>query len=225
MSESAYALIEKAMSDPNVPADKLSQVIAFHETQQTRAAMLEYLEAMSGLQGELPSVRKGSQTNMNTYATFDTTMDVVRPFFQKYGFSFATQPRARDDGQLEITSTIQHAGGHSVTTVVTASLDDSGKKSKIQQFGSTLKYVMRYNLVALLSISTHDGDDDDGTVLSYCTEGEALALEEFCKDNELDAARYFKYYAKVYKQPIASWGEFPAGSYDAVIKFMESQTK
>ena len=221
----AYELIDKAMSDPNVPPEKLEQIIGLHQREQARSAELEFFDNMSNLQGELPSIRKGSKTNMNTYATFDTTMDVLRPFFKKYGFSFSTKPRAREDGLLDIVSTIHHAGGHKETTEVTVPLDDSGKKSKIQQFGSSLKYVMRYNLVALLSISTHDGGDDDGIIITACTVGEALSMAEYCKEHGLDAAKYFKYYAKVYKQPIAAWEQFPAGSYDAVHDLMESHVK
>ena len=202
-TEVSYSLIDKAMSDSNVSSEKLAQVIGFYRVEKASEEEHLYLAAMSELQGDLPSIRKSSTTNMGAYANFDTTMDVLRPFFKQHSFSFSTKPRARDDGLLDIISTLSHAGGHRETIEVTVPLDDSGKKSKIQQFGSSLKYFMRYNLVALLSISTHEGDDDDGMMITACEPSEASSMEEFCKANDLDAARYFKYYAKVYKQPIA----------------------
>ena len=50
--------------------------------------------------------------------------------------------------------------GHSEAVSIAGPLDDSGQKNGIQQIGSTITYLERYTLMAIMGLAAHDQDDD-----------------------------------------------------------------
>ena len=55
---------------------------------------------------------------------------------------------------------VTHIKGHSEDTTLSGPPDDSGRKNNIQQIASTVSYLERYTLFALLGLASQDMDDD-----------------------------------------------------------------
>ncbi len=209
-------LIDKAISDPNVAIDKLQQLLEMQKSIMADDAERAFLRSFSKLQGELPSVKKGDKTQQSTYATFDDVMDVVRPIMADNGFSFTVKPKTMQDS-LEVEATLAHSDGHKEVSIMSLPFDTSGNKNNVQAIGSSLKYGMRYAVVALLAISTHDGSDTDGEGLhETISEDEASGLAALASSHGLGKGRIFGYYSKKLKRNINQWDMFPAGSFDEV---------
>lgn len=85
--------------------------------------------------------------------------DTVTPLMSRYGLSHSWSVM-QDGGTITVTCKIAHSAGHSETTTLTATPDESGNKNKIQAVGSTITYLQRYSLLSALGLGTNESDDD-----------------------------------------------------------------
>ena len=224
VSTGVLAIIERAVTNPEVDVAKMQQLLDMQMAIMAKEAEQAYFRDFPAMQAEFPSVKKEGQTQQSTYATFDDMNDATREARAKYGFSISFVPET-GDGFLKIKGTISHREGHQESTELTLPFDTSGNKNDVQAIGSSLKYGMRYCMMALLSISTHDGDDKDGVIDTFVSEGEAETLREYCLQHQLDAAKFYQFYSRHYARVISDWADFPAGAYDTVMAFMEEKAK
>ena len=216
--------IERMVLNPEVDADKMERLLTAQMLVMDRVAKGSFARDMALMQAEIPSVKKRGKSNNNTYATFDDLMDAVRMPAAKYGFSVSFVPDSSDGKNMTVTATITHHEGHEIKSVSTLPFDNSGSKNAVQAIGSAQKYGMRYALVGLLAISTHDNEDTDGEGLHHrVTETDARLLQEKASGYGLAHDRIFTYYSKVYKFPITTWEDFPSGSTEMVLAEIEKQ--
>ncbi len=173
------SMIERIAMDPNIPIERLEQMLAMKERLEDRQrdqlredreyeAKTAYFSAMSACQKELPVVtknRRNSHTNSN-YADLAAIEDQAMPVIYKHGFGVSFQPDGYNDlGELLIKWEISHSGGYVRNGIGAIPVDGAGAKGAVnktgtQAFGSTATYGRRYLLCMLFNIST--GDDRDG---------------------------------------------------------------
>jgi hypothetical protein len=173
------SMIERIAMDPNIPIERLEQMLAMKERMEDRQrdqlredreyeAKTAYFAAMSACQKELPVVtknRRNSHTNSN-YADLAAIEDQAMPIIYAHGFGVSFQPDGYNEiGELLIKWEISHAGGYVRNGIGAIPVDGAGAKGGInktgtQAFGSTATYGRRYLLCMLFNIST--GDDRDG---------------------------------------------------------------
>jgi len=169
------AMIERIAMDPNIPIDRLEQMLAMKERMEDRALEAEqrqskkaFFAAMSKCQAELPVVVK-NQKNDHTrskYADLAAIEQQAMPIIHKHGFAVSFQPDGYNDkGELRVLWEISHEEGHSRNGVGEIPVDNAGSQGRVnktgtQAFGSTATYGRRYLLCMLFNIST--GDDIDG---------------------------------------------------------------
>lgn len=95
------------------------------------------------------------------HATIGNVVQVVVPALAGFGFSHRWDVEQRD-GLVIVTCVITHRLGHSQSTTLMASPDNSGKKNAIQSIISTKTYLERHTLLAATGLATKDSEDDDG---------------------------------------------------------------
>ena len=211
------SVIEKAALDPNVDVGKMEQLLSMQIRIMDKQSEAAFTAAFSLMQAELPSVMRSAKSNNNTYATFDDLMDAVREPAARHGFAISFEPDTHD-GQMTIRAKISHRDGHKEVSTMTLPFETSGSKNAVQAIGSAQKYGMRYALVGMLGLSTHDGDDRDGDDLHYkITDPEADDLKLAADGYGLATGKIFGYYSKKFKCRIEDWGDLPAGSFDTVM--------
>ena len=215
-SDALVPLIEKALMSQDVDVAKMESLFNLQERAQALEARKAFIRDFALMQAEFPAIEKRAKTQQSKYATFDDINAATAPARAKYGFALSFIPEAKD-GFMTVTATLSHVGGHERSSPMTIPFDTSGNKNAAQAVGSAQKYCMRYCIVALLSISTFDGDDlDAANLYEQCTEGEAEGLRQECEGFGLNPQRMFGYYAKFYNRPISDWSDFPAGSFNTV---------
>ena len=159
-------VIERLAALPDVPMDKLRELIEMQERIIRQRAKAEFDAAFAAMQGELPTITERGEIKVDgklrsRYARFEDIMPIVRPIMARHGFGIRHRNERKDDGGLRIIGILSHRGGHSEEDVFECPPDVSGGKSPIQAIGSTRSYGMRYTAVSLLNIVTA-GVDTDG---------------------------------------------------------------
>ena len=139
--------------------DKLEKLMALQERWESNAAKKAYVSAMSNFRRECPPIAK-TRTGHNTkYAGLAETLDQIKNLLADCGLSHSWQTQ-QNDALVSVTCTVTHEGGHSESTSLSAAPDTSGSKNSIQAVGSTVSYLERYTLFAILGLASQDMDTD-----------------------------------------------------------------
>ena len=152
-------MIDRLLARPDVPVEKLEQMLALHQKIQADASRRSFLAAFAQLQSALPAAtRKGEGHNKKAYARYEDVASALREPFAKHGFShwFSIDQTA---DRVKITTCLGHRDGHVESTSLVLPLDTSGNKTPMHAFGSTISYGKRYGLLTITGIATDDDDD------------------------------------------------------------------
>lgn len=122
----------------------------------------ELVTALSAAQGAIKPAPKDAENPhlKSRYTTLDSIIETIKPALAANGLAF-TQLLAGDENGTALTTALFHSSGQWLST--TASFEaGTGHRgiNALQAFGSALTYMKRYQLAAMLGISS--GDDDDG---------------------------------------------------------------
>ena len=137
--------------------------------------MTNLIQALIKAQGEFPAVVKDS-TNphfKNRYADLDTVCSTVNPVLRVNGLIVVQT--AEGDG---LRTTLYHKSGESITGVQTL----HPAQDTPQGFHGAMTYARRYQILAMLGISS--SDDDDGNTASKKPENKPLAPTRHAEDND-----------------------------------------
>lgn len=201
-------MIEALIQRPDVPIEKLQQIVALHERIKADQARREYLDAFSRLQAEMPpAVRRGTGHNNKRYARFEDVIEAARGPLCRYGFSLSF--RVHHEGAVvRVTGVLGHAGGHQETTEMPLPADATGNKNNVQAWGSSISYGKRYVALTLLGIATDD--DDDGQKASGVITGEqAKVLAKLITETGTDIAKFLELGG------VESLSDIPAAQFEA----------
>lgn len=151
--------------------EQLEKLMVLQERYEANQARKAYIDAMSKFKAEPLKIVKnqfadygetsnGKQGAKYEYATLDQVTGVVCPAMSKYNLSHRWHTEQSEGGRITVTCIITHALGHSESTSLSGSPDDTGKKNNIQQVGSTVSYLQRYTLLAMTGLATEKQDTD-----------------------------------------------------------------
>jgi len=182
-----------------------------------------FAAAFVRMKPQLPRViktHKNDQTN-SLYAKLEDINQQLDPLLEKFGFGTATKIVAQSDTLITIRCELWHQQGHVEHTELSMPPDDSGiagkvNKTKPHAIASTVTYLKRVGLCALLNIST--GDDTDGnapdTKLSEEQVEEIRGMILQIKDGEMRFLKFMK---------VAAIEEITARQYRKAISALEEQ--
>jgi len=123
-------------------------------------AINDLAAALARAQATMPAAPKGGRNPHlgNRYTTLDDLVATVRVPLATNGLSFA---QLLDDGP-SLTTILMHISGQWIASTTPIDAMEPGKGTNaMQAYGSTLTYLRRYALAALLGVASDD--DDDGT--------------------------------------------------------------
>lgn len=182
--------------------DKVEKAMILQERWEANEARKAYHDAMAGFKAEPPEIEKDRHVKFQTakgtteyhHASLANVTDKINSALSLHGLS-AGWKVAQAEKQITVTCTITHRLGHSESTSLSASPDDSGSKNSIQAVGSTISYLSRYTLLALTGLATHD-QDDDGTGSGepeYITEEQAAGIKVMLSETGSDTVAFLKF--------------------------------
>lgn len=145
--------------EQNADLDKLEKLMELQERWDATNARKSYVAAISAFRSECPAIEKTRKAHNSMYAGLAESIEAIKDVLSRHGLShsWATDQK---DGLVTVTCTVTHVEGHHESTSLSAAPDTSGSKNSIQAIGSTVSYLQRYTLYALLGLASKDQDTD-----------------------------------------------------------------
>lgn len=157
--------VVQAVTQQDCGVDALERLMALQERHEAREAKRAFDAARVRLLSDLPplvapdrevSIPRGARYR---YASLPQIMSTVMPALKRHGFavSWRTDETERD---IEVTCVLSYCG-HDETCSRRAPPDNRGNKSQVQAGQSTVTYLQRHTLLALIGVVTGDAPDAD----------------------------------------------------------------
>ena len=124
-------------------------------------SIAELATALAAAQVNFGAVGKTGKNPMfkSDYSTFDDIIGAARKPLSDAGLSYVQMLDALD-GAPALTTTLMHASGEWIeSTTPVVSISGNRGTNEVQAFGSTLTYMKRYALAAMLGMASDEDDD------------------------------------------------------------------
>jgi hypothetical protein len=164
------ALIDKLCQMPDLPVEKMQQVLDMFERQQQAEARQAFNHAFSAAKGEIPKLIKTGTAKFPTknggvmtykFEKLPEIAEIINPILSNHGLSY--RYAVKQNGKtLFVTCILSHKDGYQIEATLSCEEDYSGMKNNVQAIGSALTYLQRYTLKAVLGVSASDDDDGAG---------------------------------------------------------------
>ena len=165
--------------EKGLDVEQLSKLMDLQERWQANEARKAFAKAMTEFQKKKPKLvksskvlydnRGGGQTDYN-FTPLPEIQKKIDPILSKLGLSYSWKQERieteKGEKEIKVTCVVTHIDGHSEETWLSAPLDDSGGKNKIQSIGSAVSYLDRYSLKNAFGLSTEEDDDGTGSELT-----------------------------------------------------------
>ena len=157
ITSNAGKLLEIAINK-DADIDKLEKLMQLQERYDAKHAEREFNLALSKFQKDCPPIVKSKEGFGYKYADLDNIVSTIKDTLFACGLSYRFEQR--QDNGIHVKCIVSHIEGHSQSSEMVASADDSGRKNVIQAIGSAVTYLKRYTLVDVLGLATSDEDND-----------------------------------------------------------------
>lgn len=147
--------------------DKLERLMALQERYEASEARKAYNEAFSRFKAAAVRLVKNKQVTAGplsgkTYAELHAVVNAVTPELSANGLSASWRITKDEKDWIEVTCSLSHVLGHCESVSMGGPPDAGGAKNGIQARASTVSYLERYTLKAILGLSEQDDDNDAG---------------------------------------------------------------
>lgn len=176
--------------------EELEKLMSMQVTWEANEAKKAFHLAMSEFKANPPKIEKDKQVKYSQvsyrHASLANVVEKITEGLSKHGLSAAW--KTKQDDKIIVTCIITHSMGHSEETSLSADSDTSGSKNAIQAIGSTISYLERYTLLAILGLATYD-QDNDGIVPEdeVIDEGKLKILKDLLEETKADKAVFLTY--------------------------------
>lgn len=160
-------LLQKA-TESGADLDKLEKLMDLQERWEKNEARKLYVRAMSTFREKCPSIAREKKSHNAKYAGLADTLDVIKGLLCECGLSHSWRT-GQEGNNISVTCIVTHVDGHFEETTLFAAPDNSGSKQPIQAIGSTISYLERYTLYAVLGLASKEMDDDGNGPTEYIT--------------------------------------------------------
>jgi hypothetical protein len=157
--------------DKNLPIESMERLLAMRKEMKQEFARDQFFTALSGFQRECPTVEKRHQVRDKdkvtkadkglrySYAPLEDIVDAVKPFLDKWGFSWTIKPKqTRED--VTVSCYAHHKDGHEEVTEFTVPIDPDAYMSDPQKAAAALTFARRYAFINAFGIVTKGEDND-----------------------------------------------------------------
>ena len=203
--------------------DKLEKLMDLQMRWEQNNARKAYHEAMAQFKANPPEIGKNRHVKYQTakgtteynHADLFNVTEKINSELSKYGLS-ASWTTAQGEKMISVTCKITHIQGHSESTTLSSSPDDSGGKNSIQAIGSAVTYLQRYTLLALCGLATREQDNDGGGTIEYITDKQKSMLVDMMNSKGVKEEKFLKY------MKVDEWEKIPADQFNVGMAALKS---
>ena len=210
----------KVAVEGGAAVETLRELLNLRREAKADAARDAYTEAMAQFRAKCPPIIKTRVVDFTSakgrtnyrHAGLSESIEQIKTLLGECGLSHSWRTE-QPDGIVKVTCTVTHALGHSESTSLSAPVDLSGNKNPIQAIGSTVTYLERYTLFALLGLAAQEEDDDGqgaggNGVISVEQQTE---IERLLKETKSSRQRFLAWVG------VEGVEDIPASRYDAIV--------
>jgi len=212
-------LISRAQAS-NASIEQMQQLFDLQLRYEANEARKAYNDAMANFREKAPAIAKTRAGHNIKYAGLSESIEAIQPLLSQFGLSHQWKTK-QDGNQISVECTVTHRMGHSESTSLSSAPDTSGSKNAIQAIGSTVSYLERYTLYAILGLSSREMDDDGKGAgkpeVETITETQAKDLLALIAEVKADVAKFCTYYK------VNAVTGLPAAKYDQAVKNLEAK--
>ena len=230
------AIVERLSMRPDIPVEKIKQLMEMQEHVLDRNAKQAFNAAMVRAQSKIkviPTTSKNTQTN-SMYAKHEDIVRLAAPIYTDEGFSLSFyEEDSPKEGHLRVMCDVMHDQGHTKTYHLDTALDMTGikgttNKTLIHAEGSSFTYGKRRLTCLIFNIPT--GDDDDGnlgggSIVEYITEKQVSELTDMINDTKTDETKFLAYIGTSLKREVDSIQNIPVKGYQIALAALKAKAK
>lgn len=209
-------MITALMQVPDVDIDKLKGLFELQKQYDDEIARKAYHTAKARFASMAQSIDHDGKVDFKntkySFATLATTLDQIRPALEDCGLVPSWKLGERDNGDVTVTCYLTHELGYQEDTALSAPRAAGGGATgmnALQSVKSTVSYLERITLYALLGLASK-GDDDDGAAGGI----EAITDIKFISEN--DAANMRAMLTEVGGKEKAFLANFKVDDFEAI---------
>ena len=232
-------VIERIALNPDVDVDKMEKVMDMQERMMDRNAELEFNQAMTHVQNNLPVIPKDAynEHTKSHYSRHETIVKAIKPVYTREGFAIsfseAETPQIKDQPKsIKIIGVLRHKAGHSETYFTVLPIDKTGiggtvNKTGVHATGSTITYGRRYLTCMIFDVAT--GDDTDGNIPTvvdetiYISEEQSNSLYAKIDGHGVNKTGFYKWLKSEMK--LTKLEDVPANRFDHVNNRIDSAVR
>jgi hypothetical protein len=196
----------------------LERIMDLKIRHENREAEKAYNSAISEFRAECPTIDKTREGHQSKYAGLAETVEEIKTLLHKYGLSYGWTTDNSGES-ISVTCRISHIGGHSEQTTLSAPPDTSGSKNSIQAVASTVSYLERYTLFAILGLASREMDTDGEMPVKYISETDAEDLKNRLDKCGGDEKKFCKYLG------VDTLYNLPASKYDKAVSAIRKKER
>lgn len=156
-----------AALNADIDPDKLDKLLDVQQKFEAEEARKAYHKAISEFRKVAPIIGRDRHVQFSAnggnvdyrHSSLGYAMAQVNPLLGEYGLSPSWITEQEQGGLIRVTCVISHAAGHSEQTSLFANPDDKKGMNSMQRIKSTITYLERTTLFAILGLA-EDADDD-----------------------------------------------------------------
>lgn len=231
-------MIERVVMDPNLPIERIEQMMALKERMEDRAredrardAERSFYAALAQAQAAVPTVTKNKDNKQTTsrYADLAAIEDQAMPVIRQHGFSVsAWSTPGAEAGFQRIRFRVAHECGHVDEIEDDFALDDKGAKGTVNKTqlhakSSTVTYARRILLCAYFNIATADDDGNagGGSIRETVSPEQFVLLRDKLEASGMDAEKFHTAFG--HRNPKhADLQQFPEARFDEAMKRLDA---
>jgi hypothetical protein len=152
----------RAAVDKGADVATLERLAKLYESAETAQKKAEFNSALADAKREIkPIIKDRAVGSMYRYETFAAIAEAVDPVLSEFGlfYTFPDGVGVLDPQLVTVCCRLSHRNGYSVEATRSAKPDVGQNRNAVQAMGSTITYLQRYTLKAVLGLAvTQDTD-------------------------------------------------------------------
>jgi len=227
-SAAMFSMVERIMSDPNLPVERVSQAFDFYQRVQADQAQKAWFAAFVEAESEMEPVKRDAKGDKNNkYASFEALDAAMRPVYSKRGFAFThtTESSQKPDTIIVVTCLV-HKDGFERRYEIEMPCDGKGAKgndvmTKTHAVASAFSYGKRYNIGNAFNIATYKDDDGRaaGALIGPISGKQVDELVALADGVKADKAKFCAFLE------IESLSEIPANRFEDAKAFLTAKKR
>jgi len=176
---------------------QLTQLMDLQDRFEQKEAKQKFIMALAKFRKICPDIKKDGKGHNNAkYSTLHNALNTIKSTMEDCGLSHSWRTETSgvaEKKEITVTCIITHTSGHSEESSLSAGIDLSGNKQVIQGIGSTVSYLERYTLFAVLGMTSMEMDDDGYGPNQTIDEDQKDEIIALIKTTETDTAQFLKF--------------------------------